>query len=439
MDGMTAAGAIPPVEPLNSVSVPSHDRARLANGLCVLAAARPGPLVELRLCVPLTGAPAVAAVLAETLLSGRERFPHRLDAIGGHLYAAAGADSLVIGGHALATHTRELLDLLAEVLRTPHCPEPVANAARNRIADALRVAGSEPALAVQEALTTVRYAGHPYGESAPSPERVRQVSTDEVLDLHASRLRPDSATLIVVAPEPVTDTFEAASDALASWLGGPEPVPSAPPVPPPRPRSLTLVHRRSAVQSSIRLGLDVVGLGHPDFPAVELAHLSLGSMYSCRLVETLRERHGCAYTPRSVLVHQRQASQLVVSADVSPQSTATALDLIRQELRRLATDPVRGAELERVRGCALGRHTLTMGSSAQLADLMLLLADQGVELDWVERHLRHLNTVTESDVESVARRYLDPELATEIVLGDTATLHAQLPESQTMVHRSTDR
>lgn len=417
--------------------MPAHGRRRAATGLRVFAASRPAPLTEVRLYVPLPGAghATTAAVLAEMLFAGRSRLRDRLDAIGGHLFAVAGADSLVVSGNALAAHTRELFTLLAGALREKVRSRPELHLARARIADGFRLARSRPELVVHQALSTVRYAGHPYGQPPPEPTVVDAVTEHDVIELWES-LRPADATLCVVASAPVEQTLDLAAETFAEWRGSARPAPEEVPVPPPRPGPVTLVHRDSADRVLLRWGLDVVGPAHPELPAVELTHTALGGSYSCRLVETLRQRHGWAYTPSTSLLHQRRASLLVVSADVPTEAAEAVLDLVRDELRGLAENPVRGEELERARGKTLGAHALSLRSAAHVADVMLTLAEHDLELDAVERRVRKLHAVRESDMESVARRLFTPERATEVVLGDAVLLYAKLSAFYPVVHRS---
>jgi len=320
-----------------------------------------------------------------------------------------------------------LLDLLADTLCGADYPEEPVRAARARVAHTMRVSRSQPALAIHERLNGVLYPGHPYGEPTPGPEQVLELGRDDLAALHAGRVRPGGSTLVLVSDLDPAEALDVAARSLAAWdrTGVSPPVP---PVPPLVPGPLRLVNRPGSVQSSVRIAMPGTGVLHQDFAALQLANLVLGGYFSSRLVENLRERNGFTYTPQSTVLHTRGGSKVIVSLDVANEVTAAALREAQRELEIMSTRPTDPAELERARRYALGTQRLSLTSHAGVADLMIELDAQEAGLGWVGEHVHRLESADCDDVTRAAKRYLAPENAVTVVMGDADAVHAGLGE-----------
>lgn len=424
----------PPPIRYGPLTLPNTAQAELPGGLTVLATRRSIPLVDLRLAVPMGCAPpATAALLAEAMVcptGGRPNIESQggLQDVGGQLVTTVNSDTLVVTGSVLAQGTDRLLDVLAEVLMNPRYDHRSVEPVRARLAEAMRVSRTQPAISVHEHLNRRIYPGHPYSWPVPTTSEILSVETMMLGELHRERIRPEGSTLVLVGDFDPEDALEAADKALAGWRPsgtGPVLMPMADPI---WPCPLHLVHSKGAVQSSIRIAADAVDVRHPDFAALQLANLVFGGYFSSRLVANLREQNGFTYTPRSALLHTKAASRLIVSFDVASEVTADALAQTWRELEIISSAQIDPAELEQARRHALGTQRLAVSSQSGIADLMLELAVQGVGLDWVAEHIQRLEQLTAAEVSAVAARYLDPERTATVVLGDAEVVRSGLSD-----------
>jgi predicted Zn-dependent peptidase len=430
--------ALPALEPLGELRLPETAERELPSGLTVIAVRRPTvPLVEVRLRVPFAaaGPPSGAALattsmLAQTLLSGTEtmsnvRIAAELQTIGGALGASVDPDRLLVSGNGLVTGLDRLLEILAQVLTGATYPAEEVRTERERLADRIQVARSQPSHLARVALLRRMYGDHPYAVQTPEPEQVRSVETDALRALHDGRLHPAGATLVLVGDLDPEAALESAGKALGGWDAAGQPV-SLPSTPPLEPGPLLLADRPEAVQSSLRVALPAVGRTHPDHPRLQLANLIYGGYFSSRWVENIREDKGYSYGPNSMVEHSIAGSSLVVSAEVATEVTAPALLETWYELGRLATVPPAPAELDQARQYALGSLQLGMATQAGLAGLASTYAGFGLRLDYLARHAAALATATVDDVGAVAARYLAPARAVTVVLGDATKVEPGL-------------
>jgi predicted Zn-dependent peptidase len=415
---------VPALGPNHELHPPQTWERALPSGLTVLAIPRPSvPLVELRLRIPFAKADlAGSALLTQTLFSGTPDLSTvdiaaSLQSVGGALGAGVDPDRLMVNGNALADGLPQLLSILADVLNQASYPTDEVATERERLVDRIQVAQSQPSHLARVALLKQVYGGHPYAVQTPEAADVKEVGPEQLRALHAERVHPNGAILVLVGdfdPEGVLDTV---ATALSTWDGmGPEVV--LPPVPAPPTGPLTLVDRPGSVQSSLRLALPAVGRDHPDHAALQLANLVFGGYFSSRWVENIREDKGYTYGPHSAVEHSIAGSLLTASAEVATGVTAPALLETFYELGRLAVLPPSGHELEQARQYALGTLQLGMSTQAGLAGLASTYAGYGLRLDYLPQYAARLAAATLEDVAAAAATYLAPAKAVAVVLGD---------------------
>ncbi|TQS42316.1 M16 family metallopeptidase [Cryptosporangium phraense] len=425
---------VPDLEEPRALPEPEVAERTLSSGLKVVAVRRGTvPLVELRLRVPFAGADddvSVAAVLANTLLSGTSAHTNvqlaaELQTIGGGLSVGVDPDRLVVSGNTLADGLGRLLEMLNEVLTTATYPEREVRTERDRLADRIQIAFSQPAQAVRRALLRRVYGSHPYAIETPEPDQVRAIESPSLQALHAERVLPAGSVLVLVGSIDPAATLDLVERTLGDWA----PTGSAhrtPPAPALTTGPLLLVDRPGSVQSSLRVALPALPRANPEYAAFQLANLIFGGYFSSRLVENIREDKGYTYSPHSSVDHSAAGSMTLVGADVATEVTAPALLEIEYELGRIATLPPTAEELEQARQYAIGTLALSVSSQAGLAGMLIALAGTGLDLNWLAEHPIRLAKVTLEEVAAAASAYLAPSGGVTVVLGDAGVVAGPL-------------
>jgi predicted Zn-dependent peptidase len=348
-----------------------------------------------------------------------------LQTVGGGLSAGLDPDRLLVSGNTLAGGLDRTLEILAAVLTDATYPAEEVATERDRLVDHIQVAQSQPAHLARTALLKRMYGRHPYAVQTPEPDQVKGVRPAQLRALHADRLRPDGAVLVLVGDINPEKAIDAADKALGSWTG-PSKDGNVPATPALEAGPLLLVDRPGAVQSSLRIALPAVPRTHPDHAALQLANLVFGGYFSSRWVENIREDKGYTYGPYTSVEHFLAGSALIAAAEVATEVTGPSLLETMYELGRLASLPPAEDELEQARRYALGTLRLGMSTQAGLATLASMYASFGLRLDYLTEHSAALAAATREQVAEVAARYLAPSRAVTVVLGDAARVEAPL-------------
>jgi zinc protease len=437
---------VPPLGDPRPQPVPQAHESTLANGLRVVVVPREGvPLIELRLRVPFAAATAPeaedlaasssvlsGAVLLGTATHDQTGIAELLQGHGAELSVSVDADRLLLGTTLLTDGLGPVMGVLADLLTSATYPDDGVEGERDRVAERIAIARSQPGVIARTALAARRYGDHPYAVQLPDAERVAAVDGQLLRDLHRARVLPAGSTLVLVGDLDPRAATDAVADALAGWTGSGDAV-VVPPAPTLHAPGIGLVDRPGAVQSNIRLGGPAPGRTHAELPAVRLASMIFGGYFSSRLVENIRERRGYSYSPRSSVDHQVAGSSFLVEADVATEVTAPALLETTYELGRMALLPVTDAELDGARRYILGSMALSTATHAGLASTLSALVGSGLPAEWLAEHQQALAAVTVEQVQEVSRDFLSPAGLTAVVVGDAERIAGPLGALSTVV------
>ena len=430
---------VPPLGEPRVHPAPVAHETTLPNGLQVVVVPRSGvPLIELRLRVPFAaptsrgagvhtarGSVLSGAVLLGTATHDQTEIAQLLQGHGAELSVSSDPDRLLFSTTLLPAGLSPVLGVLAELLTTANYPAERVEGERERVAEQIGIARSQPGVIARAALSARRYGTHPYAIELPDPDLVRDVRAPALRRLHGERVVPAGSSLVLVGDLDPRAATAAVAEALESWTATGQAV-EAPPAPEGRAPGIELVDRPGAVQSNIRLGGPAPTRTDPELPALRLANMVFGGYFSSRLVENIRERRGYTYSPRSSVDHQAAGASFLVEADVATEVTGPALLETFYELGRMALTPVSEAELDGARRYVLGTMALSTATHAGLASTLSALVGAGLPAEWLGDHQRALAAVTVGEVQEAALRYLAVPALTAVVVGDAARVTREL-------------
>jgi predicted Zn-dependent peptidase len=430
---------VPPLGEPRPQPVPAAEETTLPNGLHVVVVPRPGvPLIELRLRVPFAAAGATeapahtaeGAVLSGAVLLGttsrdQTGIAEALQTHGAEVTVSTDPDRLLLATTLLPEGLAPVLGIVAELLTDATYPDDKVEGERDRVAERIAIARSQPGVIARAALARRRYGDHPYAITVPDAELVAAVDGAALRAVHARRIVPAGSALILVGDLDPRAATDAVSEALGGWSATGHAV-EAPPAADLRLPGIELVNRPGAVQSNLRLGGPAPGRTDPDLAAVRLANMIFGGYFSSRLVENIRERRGYTYSPRSSVDHLTAGSSFLVEADVATEVTGPALLETWYELGRMALTSVTEAELDGARRYILGSMALSTATHAGLASTLSALIGSGLPASWLAEHQQALAAVTVDDVQEASLRYLSAPTLTTVVVGDVEKVAGQL-------------
>ena len=344
--------------------------------------------------------------------------------MGGSVSASAGADVTNISGEVLTEHAAPFVTLVADLTRNPSFPADQFARVRT---DAIRrraIAMSQPGEIARERFRAVMYGDHPYARLYASEAELQAYTPERVRAFHAANFGARRATLYVVGQFDAAAVERAAREAFASWSAG-----SAPTVNPPKAknaRSLTLLDRPGAVQSTINLGVPVPDPSSADYTALEVTDALLGGSFGSRITSNIREQKGYTYSPFSQVSTRVRDAYWAETADVTTDKTGASLTEIFGEVDRLRREAPSAQELRGIQNYVAGIFTLRNGSRGGVASQLQFLDVHGLPDSYLTGYVGRVMATSPEDVRRIAESYLAPERMTLVVVGDKKTVEAQV-------------
>jgi predicted Zn-dependent peptidase len=354
--------------------------------------------------------------------------------MGGTLDVDARNEQTTIQGEVLSEHAPGMVRLVADVARNPLLPaSELPRIKADRLRD-LSIQKSQPQPVAQAKFRAIMYGNHPYGRVFPTERMLQGFGIRQVRDFHAANFGARRAHLYVAGVFDAAATEAAIRQAFGTWKAGPAAQRS-----PPKPRttrSLTLIDRPGAVQSTILLGLPVPDPVQPDYLALEVTDALLGGAFGSRITTNIRERKGYSYGPFSSITSFYRQSYWAEQADVTTSATGASLKEIFAEIERLRAEAPPELELTGIEKNLAGIFTVRNSSRQGIIGRLQFVDVQGLPDSYLADYVKRVLNVTPEQVRTIAHDRLRPDQMTIVVVGDKKTITEQTAPYGTAVPSS---
>jgi zinc protease len=429
-------GVDEPPEPLppRPVSVPPVSDQRLPNGLRVVVVPRADvPLVTATLLVRAgpeadpPGRAGLADMTATLLTKGAQRggravgaseLAVQAEALGSSLASGSGWRSSNVAMTVTVPKLEAALALIADVVRRPTLAAAELDRARVQALDGLRVAFSEPGQVASFALRRAYWGDSALGAVA-TPQSLQRLSREDVQRFHRTWFRPDLAALVLAGDVTPEQGLALARRHFGDWRAPAGPVPRLTPAPAvPTAPPLVVVDMPGSGQSAVTVAAPFVATGAPDRRAAQVASAVLGTGYSSRLNREVRIRRGLSYGASAHFETHPTGGMLVAQAQTKPQTAGEVLDVVREEIVKLAREAPAADELAARQAVLTGGFARRLETTGGLAALVSSLITQDRPLDELQRYTPEILAVTPEQVRDVAARLWREGALRAVIAGD---------------------
>src|SRR5687767_10625212 len=336
-------------------------------------------------------------------------------------YIGANLSTSASGGFAssLTKHTDKILALFSEVILKPSFSEAEFDKIKNQTLSNLQSNKDDPGAISANVSSALTYGtDHPYGEIT-NEITVANITLDDAKNFYKNYFKPGSAYLVIVGDITPDVAKAKAEKYFGNWSGGKAPVhPYAFPKVVDK-TAVAFVDKAGAVQSVINVTYPVMMKpGNPDEIAARVMNTILGSGFSGRLFKNLREDKAYTYGAFSSMESDKLVGSFSANASVRNEVTDSAIHQFLYELNRLKNEPVTQTELELAKAYIAGQFARSLESPQTVANFALNTLMYGLPADYYETYLQKLQAVTVADVTRVAKKYITPDNARIVVVGN---------------------
>jgi predicted Zn-dependent peptidase len=423
--------------PVKAAAIPPFQETTLANGLRILLVeSHREPVVSLVLMIPAgdsydpVGQEGLASMAANVLTKGAgsrsaEQVASAIEGVGGSIGAESGADFFNVRANVLSENAPLAFELVGDAVTQPAFAAKEVELTRTQTLSSLQLEQSSPAALAGRFFAAELWGAHPYARRA-SPTSVRTLTIQNLRDLQHSRLVPKGALLVVAGDIKLATVRQLAQQRFGTWAGSPL-AGTRRPAPPTRTRTeILLVHRPGSVQSNIIVGNLTFPTASSSIYPMTVANRVLGGGSDGRLFKILREKHGWTYGGYSNVTRNKDMGAVVATAEVRNPVTDSALTELLSLERGLGATPVPATELTAAKEGLVGSLPLQLETAQGLAEQVGRFAMLGLPKDYIRTLRPRLAAIDAAQLEDAARKYIRPDQALIVVVGDGAQIYEKL-------------
>lgn len=335
----------------------------------------------------------------------------------------AADDSISISARFLTENRDEAVALLHQAITQPRFDADAIERVRAQVLAGIEGDALDPNAIAGDRFYAMAFPDHPYGTSQSGTlESVAALTRDDLMTAHRNTLIRDRIYVGAVGDI----TAQELGQVLDALLGD---LPTGGPAMPARvdfalPGGDTVVDYPSP-QSVALFGQQGIKRDDPDFfAAFILNHILGGSGFESRLMQEVREKRGLTYGIGTYLVPKDHAEMILGSVGSSNDTMAEAIDVIRSEWARIATEGVTQGELDAAKTFLTGEYPLRFDGNREIAGILVGMQMIGLPPDYVINRNDYVNAVTLGDVNRVAAGLLRPDELHFVVVGQPVGLGA---------------
>ena len=350
-----------------------------------------------------------------------QAFAAEIEALSASFSFDVSDDTLSVSVRFLTENRTETLALLKAALTQPRFDPDAIERVRQQVLSILATKAQDPTDTAQRVWTEQAFGDHAYGTSYQGTESsITALTSADLLAAHQNLLVRDTLSISAVGDITAEDLGPILDDLLGDLPAGSalETAPLQLDIP----TGLTVVDMPTP-QSVAIFGHAGIDRNHPDFFAAFILNTILGGQgIESRLTAEVREKRGLTYGISTVLISKDQANVMLGQVASANDRINAAIEVIRDEWRKLARDGVTAEELQAAQTYLTGAYPLRFDGNSQIARILVGMQRIGLGLDYINTRNAKINAVTLSEINQVAAQLLKPEALNFVVAGQPTGL-----------------
>jgi len=307
---------------------------------------------------------------------------------------------------------------LADVLVRPDFPQDAFERELARMKVALEARKQSPSNIAEEAFFEAVYGQHPYALPAGGTEESLGSITLQDIQAFYRQYYVASNAIIVIVGAVDRITAERMVDTLFDGLPAgnkPDPLPPVPDLV----QAETVKINFPSKQSHIYVGQPGMKRNDEDFFKLYVAnHPFGGSGFASRLVETIRENRGLAYSVSSNFSPMRERGPFMMSLQTRTDQTDEALLLLQEELEKYVSKGPDKDELEDSISNITGSFPLSLDSNSKILGFLAMIGFYDLPESYLETYIDNIRKIDTSDINRVLKNRINVDNMVTVIVGN---------------------
>ena len=341
---------------------------------------------------------------------------HKAASMGGEISVDVSSTDTEISISVLSEFAPDAIQLVSDVLTKPTFPESEIARHKNDLKRELNVQKSVPQSQAAEKFAALMYPDQPYGRIYPTAEMIESYDIQKVRDYYNKNFGAKRTKVYVVGSFAEDRAMSAIEKAFGSWTAGPEvsyPVPK-----PATKKQVASVDRPGAPQTTIILGVPVLGPTDQNYIPFSVSNALLAGSFGSRITRNIREDKGYTYSPHGTIQPRFGVSVWSEQADVTSEHTADSIVEIKKEINRLQTEPPTADEVKGIQNYYAGLFVLRNSSQGGIIAQLHYQDLYHLPDDYLSTYVKRVYAVTPQQIQELVKSQLKTDEMTLVMVGD---------------------
>ena len=329
-------------------------------------------------------------------------------------------DMAIVGVRSLTdkTYLDTALATLSTVLNKPDFNQKEFDRELARMKVSVMAKKQSPATIGSEAFYKAVYGDHPYAApSGGTDESVEKLNLKAVKTFYQQYYVAKNALIVMVGAIDREQAEAIANRVMQALPKGKKPA-ALPEVKPLDEKKVIRIQYPSK-QAHIYMGQAGMKRGDEDYFSLYMAnHPFGGSGFASRLVETIREDRGLAYSVYSYFSPMRKEGPFMMGMQTRADQADQAVSLLQSELEKYLKEGPDEQELKNSISNVVGSFPLNLDSNSKLLGYLAMIGFYNLPDDYLQNFVDQVESVSRADAkEAMARRIKADKLVT-VIVGD---------------------
>lgn len=348
--------------------------------------------------------------------SGKNSFQlnEHFEYYGAHLNRHCHNETATVSLHSLSKHLEVLLPVVKELISDSVFPEEEISTYQQNMKQRLKVNLKKCDFVAHRLIDKYVYGEHhPYGRFTRF-EDFDAITREELAKFY-QQYYLNGKMIIFVAGKLPGDIFSSLNKNFGELKN--QPVTSYDiAIQPSDEKKYRVINDPKGVQGAIRLGTLFPNRHHPDFLKAQVLNTLFGGFFGSRLMSNIREDKGYTYGIHSYVQNHVHQTAWIISTEAGRDVCESAIVEIYKEMELLRNKLVGDEELLLVRNFMMGSLLADLDGPFQIINRWKNIILNGLDENYFYRSIDTIKTVSSTDVQELANKYLTPENFYELVV-----------------------
>ena len=350
-----------------------------------------------------------------------EQFSSELQKLGSNVSVFDGGDAMLYSASSLTKNLDKTLALFQERLFHPKFTIDALERIKKQTIQGLKNAKTQPANVASTVFEKVLYGlDNPRVLVSDGTElTINSITLEDVQKFYDENFSPSVTSVVVVGDITETDTKTKLAF-LNTWKAKEVKIPTPAPGIKFAKTILYLVDVPKAAQSEIRIGYttDLKYDATGEYYRIGLVNYNLGGAFNSRINLNLREDKGWTYGARSGFSADDHDGSFSASAGVKASATDSSVVEFIKEINLYQKDGIKADELAFMKSSIGQSDARRYETNGQKAGFLSRILEYNLTSDFVNTQSKILNEIKESEIDALAKKYLNVNNMVIVVVGD---------------------